>query len=114
CRHMADVLGTFEQAVLLGLVRAKEGDEPYGPSILKEGQTRLKRDVAAGAVSANLDRLESKGLNSSRLGGGTGGRGGRTEQGYAIEQDGVRALSEAKEAVESLWAGIQLPLKGTV
>lgn len=47
---MADVLGTFEQAMLLAVLRLR--DEAYGRAILKEVQTRLERDVAAGAVHA--------------------------------------------------------------
>ena len=61
---MADVLGAFEQAVLLAVVRLR--DEAYGRAILQEVQARLERDVAAGAVHATLERLESKGLLASR------------------------------------------------
>ncbi len=52
---MADVLGTFEQAILMALVHL--GREAYGRAILNEAQTRLQREVAAGAVYATLDRL---------------------------------------------------------
>jgi PadR family transcriptional regulator PadR len=72
---MADHLGAFEQAVLLAVVRL--GEEAYGRAILKEVQTRLERDVAAGAVHATLDRLGRKGVVSSRLGPGTPVRGVR-------------------------------------
>ena len=58
---MADVLGSFEQAVLLAIVRLRE--DAYGRAILKEVQTRLGRDVAAGAAHATLERLERKGLD---------------------------------------------------
>ena len=83
---MADVLGTFEQAVLLALVRPSTplGREAYGRSILKEVQLRLDRDVSAGAVYATLDRLEQKGLISSRLGSGTAARAGRPRRFYEI------------------------------
>src|SRR5262245_31041614 len=66
---MADVLGAFEQAVLLAVLRLE--DEAYGRAILKEVQTRLDRDVAAGAVHATLERLVRKRLVGSRLGSGT-------------------------------------------
>ena len=66
---MADVLGAFEQAVLLAIVRLR--DEADGRAILKEVQGGLERDVAAGAVHATLVRLEQKGLLASRLGSGT-------------------------------------------
>src|SRR5258707_2242367 len=75
---MADQLGAFEQAVLLGIVRL--GENAYGRAILKEVQTRLERDVAAGAVHATLERLEKKGIVSSRFGPGTPVRAGRARR----------------------------------
>jgi PadR family transcriptional regulator PadR len=107
---MADLLGTFEQAVLLAVVRL--GKDAYGRAILKEAQSRLEREVAAGAVYATLDRLEQKGLISSRLGPGTAVRAGRPRRYYSIENAGVRALNDAKAAVEGLWQGFRWPLKG--
>ena len=107
---MSDVLGTFEQAMLLALVRL--GKEAYGRAILKEVQRRLQRDVAAGAVYATLDRLEQKGLICSRLGSGTTVRAGRPRRYYSIENAGVRALNDSKAAVENIWHGFRWPLKG--
>jgi len=113
---MADVLGTFEQAVLLALVRPTSGssDESYGRSILKDVQTRLAREVAAGAVYATLERLEEKGLISSRVGPGSDVRGGRQKRFYSVEPQGLKSLNEAKAAVDHLWSGVPWPLKGTV
>ena len=110
---MAEHLGTFEQAVLLALVRPKTalGKEAYGRAILKEVQHRLGRDVAAGAVYATLDRLEAKGLVSSRLGPGTPERGGRPKRHYQIEPEGLRALNAAKATTDRLWAGLRAPLR---
>jgi DNA-binding PadR family transcriptional regulator len=112
---LAEHLGALEQAVLLALVRPQTelGKEAYGRAILKEVQHRLGRDVAAGAVYATLDRLEAKGLTSSRLGPGTPVRGGRPKRHYAITSDGLRALNDAKAAMDRLWGGIRTPLKGT-
>jgi PadR family transcriptional regulator, regulatory protein PadR len=107
---VADVLGTFEQAVLLAVVRL--GKDAYGRGILTEAQSRLQREVAAGAVYATLDRLEQKGLISSRLGPGTAVRAGRPRRYYSIENAGVRALNDAKAAAENLWHGFRWPLKG--
>ena len=112
---MADVLGTFEQAVLLALVRPSTalGKEAYGRAILKEVQLRLDRQVAAGAVYATLERLEQKGLISSRLGSGTAVRAGRPRRYYSIEAAGVRALNDSKATVERMWSGVRWPVKGT-
>jgi DNA-binding PadR family transcriptional regulator len=105
---MADVLGAFEQAVLLVIVRL--GDEAYGRAILKEAQTRLERRVAAGAVHATLERLENKGLVSSRLGPGTPVRAGRARRYYRLQPAGIRALNDARAAVDTIWHGLKWPL----
>ena len=105
---MADILGAFEQAVLLAIVRL--GEDAYGRAVLKEVQVRLARDVAAGAVHATLDRLENKGLVGSRLGSGTPIRSGRPRRFYRLRPRGFRALNESRAAVESLWRGLDWPL----
>ena len=96
--------------MLLAIVRL--GDEAYGRAILKELQTRLERDVAAGAVHATLERLENKGLVGSRLGSGTPIRAGRPRRYYRLHPSGRRALNDARAAAESLWRGLKWPLKG--
>jgi DNA-binding PadR family transcriptional regulator len=72
---MADVLGVFEQAVLVAVMKLR--GEGYGRTILKEVHLRLARDVTASAVYATLDRLEDKGLVASRAGQATPACGGR-------------------------------------
>jgi PadR family transcriptional regulator PadR len=109
---MAETLGTFEQAVLLAIVRLRE--DAYGRGILREVQQRLERDVAAGAIHATLERLEAKGLIRSRLGLGTPIRDGRARRFYRLEPAGVAALNDARAAVNNLWHGIRYPLKGLV
>ena len=107
---MADVLGAFEQAVLLSILRLR--DEAYGRAILKEVVARLDREVAAGAVHATLERLVTKGLLSSRLGAGMPVRAGRARRYYRLQPAGVRALNDARAAVDSIWHGLSWPLKG--
>lgn len=109
---MAETLGAFEQAVLLAIVRLR--DDAYGRAILKEVQARLERDIAAGAVHATLERLEEKGLIASRLGSGTPIRGGRPRRFYRLQPGGLRALNDARAAIDSLWRGLKWPLKGSV
>jgi PadR family transcriptional regulator, regulatory protein PadR len=112
---VADVLGTFEQAVLLEVLRLDE--EAYGRAILKGVQSRLERDVAAGAVQATLERLERKGLLSSRLGPGTPIRAGRARRFYRVQPPGIRALDSARRAVTNIWRGLKWPVvkaRGTV
>src|SRR5262245_3345588 len=106
---MAEILGAFEQAVLLAVLRLDQ--DAYGRAILKEVQARLDRDVAAGAVHATLERLEKKGLLSSRLGSGTPVRAGRPRRYYRLQPAGVRALNDARAAVNAIWHGLSWPLK---
>ena len=106
---MAGVIGQFEQAVLLALIRL--GKNAYGRAILNEIQLRLNRGVSAGAVYATLERLETKGLASSRLAPGTAIRGGRARRYFVPTGAGVRALNDAKSATDSLWRGFAWPLK---
>jgi len=105
---MADVLGAFEQAVLLAVVRLQA--DAYGRAILKEVQARLDRDVAPGAVHATLGRLERKKLLSSTLGSGTPVRAGRARRYYRLLPSGVHALNAARTAVDNIWSGVDWPL----
>src|SRR4051812_10233664 len=106
---MAEVLGAFEQAVLLAVLRL--GEDAYGRAILKEVQQRLAREVAAGAVHATLERLENKGLLRSQLGSATPIRAGRARRYYRVQASGIQALNDARAAVESLWEGLTWPLR---
>jgi DNA-binding PadR family transcriptional regulator len=106
---MSEVLGPFEQAVMLAIIRL--ADRAYGRAILNEAQARLQRDVAAGAVYATLDRLEQKGLISSHLGSGTPIRAGRPRRYYIVDDAGVSALNDTKAAMQSMWRGFRVPLK---
>jgi PadR family transcriptional regulator PadR len=107
---MAEILGAFEQAVLLAILRL--GEDAYGRAILKEVQARLEREVAAGAVHATLERLARKGLVASRLGPGTPVRSGRARRFYRVQAKGVRALNDARATADNLWQGLRWPLKG--
>ena len=107
---MADILGSFEQAVLLAIVRLDDG--AYGRAILREVEARLGRNVAAGAVQATLERLERKGLVRSRLGSGTPIRDGRARRFYTVLTEGLRALNDARTTHETIWRGFARPLKG--
>lgn len=104
---MAETLGTFEQAALLAVLRL--GDEAYGRSILQDLERRLGRPIAAGAAYATLNRLEARGLVSSRLGSGTPERGGRARRFYRVEAEGLEALNDARLVMKSIWRGVIWP-----
>jgi len=105
---MADILGSFEQAVLIAVMRLQA--DAYGRAIFKEVQTRLDRDVAPGAVHATLGRLERKKLLSSKLGSGTPVRAGRARRYYRLLPSGLRALNDARAAADNIWRGLDWPL----
>ena len=106
---MAEVLGAFEQAVLLAVWNL--ADEAYGRAVLRGAQSALDREVAAGAVYATLDRSEQKSLISSRLGEGTPARAGRVRCYYPLTAAGIKALNESKAALEQVWQGTKWPLE---
>jgi PadR family transcriptional regulator len=105
---MAEILGAFEQAVLIAVIRLHT--DAYGRAILKEVQDKLGRDVAPGAVHATLDRLERKKLLSSKLGSGTPIRAGRPRRFYRLLPAGRRALNDARAALDNIWSGLTWPL----
>jgi len=106
---MAELLGTFEQAVLLTILRLE--DEAYGRAILSGVHEVLRRDVSAGSVYTTLDRLETRGLVNSKLAEGTPARGGRARRYYTVAIDGMRALNDARKTLAAMWANVQLPIE---
>jgi PadR family transcriptional regulator, regulatory protein PadR len=95
-------LGSFEEQVMLAVLRS--GDEAYGMSVRRVIEEVTGRDVAVGAVYATLDRLEAKGLVSSRR----GRREGVSRRLFAVMPSGARALAESKVMRERLWRGVDL------
>ena len=106
---MADLLGAFEQAILLAVWNL--AGQAYGRVILRATQVALQRPTAAGAVYATLDRLEQKGLLTSRVETGTPVRSGRARRYYRLTALGVTALNGSKAALEQMWRGAKWPLE---
>jgi PadR family transcriptional regulator PadR len=107
---MADLLGTFEQSVLLSIVSL--GKDAYGRAILNQVEDMLERDVSAGAVYSTLERLEAGGLVRSKLAEGTAVRGGRARRYYVVAAEGQHALSDTRRALTAIWRNAQSPLQG--
>jgi DNA-binding PadR family transcriptional regulator len=99
-----DLLGAFEQHVLLALIRL--GDNAYGMTIRRQIEEKTKRSVSLGAVYATLDRLESKNYICSRDGTDTPERAGRARRYFRIEPSGLLALDDALHAIDTLRAGL--------
>jgi PadR family transcriptional regulator PadR len=97
-----DSLGQFEQLVLTAILTL--GDDAYGVSIhSKAAELAKPKDVSLGAVYVTLDRLEDKGLVTSRLSDPTPERGGRAKRCYQMEALGERALQESAATAKRIW-----------
>ncbi len=101
------VLGEFEQIVLLAILRLDEN--AYGVTIRAEIRECTGREVAPGALYTTLDRLEEKGLVTSRMGDPTPERGGRAKRFFAVSATGVQAVAQAQQGFRRLLMGLQLP-----
>ena len=99
-------LGEFEQLILLAILRL--GDEAYGVTIRAELADRAGRNVAPGALYTALERLETKGLITSRMGDPTPQRGGRAKRHVSVTAAGMEALRRALQAYERLLDGLEL------
>jgi PadR family transcriptional regulator, regulatory protein PadR len=103
------MVGEFELLVLLAVMRA--GDEAYGSVILGELQQRAGRDISRGALYVTLDRLEAKGLLSSRAGSASPARGGRPRRYYTVRRAGLASINESLDALARMRAGLKLGVK---
>lgn len=99
-------LGQFEQLILLAILRLR--DDAYGVTIRSELADRAGRTVAPGALYTALDRLETKGLITSRMSDPTPQRGGRAKRHVTVTAAGVEALTRAFQAYERLLDGLSL------
>jgi PadR family transcriptional regulator len=99
-----DTIGGFELLVLLAVIRL--GDDAYGVPISDAIEEASGREVAVGSIYITLDRLEAKGLVTSRLGESTPERGGRAKTYYQITGKGVRAVRHAQRTLVKLWSDL--------
>src|SRR3989440_4456743 len=99
-----EFLGGFELLVLLALIRL--GDGAYGVPISEAIEESSGKGVALGSVYITLERLENKGLVSSRLGEPTAERGGRAKTYFKVTAKGLRDVRQAQCTLVSLWKGV--------
>jgi DNA-binding PadR family transcriptional regulator len=102
-------LGSLELTTLLAVARLK--DEAYGLAIRRDLAARTGRDYSVGALYTTLQRLEDKGLLTSRNSEPLPVRGGRSRRHFALTGAGARALRQAERHAASIWAGIGKPLR---
>lgn len=102
---MTSRLGTFEQILLLALLRL--GDDSHGVPIRAEIEKRTGRVVSPGAIYTALDRLERRGLVRSHLGAPTPQRGGKRKRHYRLTPAGANALRRAHAALAEMIRGLE-------
>jgi len=107
-RGAVPYLGEFEQLVLLAVLRL--GDGAYAVPIRQAIEEAAARSVSRGALYTTLERLELKGLLSSRMGEPAADRGGRARRYHSVTPAGLRALRAARDAVTRLSAGLDSAL----
>jgi PadR family transcriptional regulator PadR len=100
-------LGAFEEQVMIAVLHASE--EAYGMNVRREIEDRASREVTIGAVYATLDRLEEKGLVTSRRTIASGA----ARRVFRVTAAGRAALVETRRMRERLWMGIDLRRLGT-
>jgi PadR family transcriptional regulator, regulatory protein PadR len=100
-------LGEFEQVVLLAILRLQD-EGAYGVSIRAKLAEHTERNPAPGAIYTTLERLESKNLVRSSMGGATAERGGRAKRYYYVTAQGIAALKRARRTFESLARGLSV------
>ena len=98
-------LGEFEQLLLLAVLQC--GTDAYTVPIRRILEERTGRRVSRGAVHTSLERLEGKGLLTSRLGAPLAIRGGRSRRFYEVTPVGLDALRAARTAVVTLSRGLE-------
>lgn len=94
-------LGEFEEVVLLTV--AVLAPEAYSVVVAEDLEQQTGKTVSTGAVHAALQRLENKGLVSSRMGGATLERGGRRKRIFTLTVAGSRMLHEVRGVRNRLW-----------
>lgn len=100
--------GEFEQMVLLAIMQLK--DHAYAVPIKRVLEESPGRAVSRGALYTALERLEAKGLASSRMSDPTPERGGRSKRYYSVTANGITALQNSREALQRLWRGLDVVL----
>ena len=108
---MSTDLGIFELLVLMA-VRATRGAS-YGVSIRQAVAASRNRDVSSGAVYTTLERLQRRGLVTSRLGEATTARGNRPRRYYALTRQGRRQLADELAQWQRMSRAVNLVIAAT-
>lgn len=100
-----DGLGEFELLVLLAALRLGN-DKAYAVSIVDDIRDRTGREIHRAAVYVTLQRLEDKGLISTRLGAPLPERGGKARRLVHVTPGGRAAARDVRNAFQRMWGGL--------
>lgn len=103
-------LGEFEQLLMFALLELEA--DAHGVSVRKSIEERTGRQVSPGAVYTALERLESRGFVTSRVGDTTPARGGRRRKYYHLEPAGAEALKRSYDTLANMAEGLESKLAG--
>ncbi len=106
-----DTLAEFELLVILAALRLGP-EEAYTVSIADVIESNAGRRVRRANVHTALQRLEAKGLVSTRLGDPRPERGGKPRRLVDVKQDGIAAIRATTGAIEALSAGLEEAIGG--
>ena len=104
-------LGELEQMLLLAAMRLQ--DDAYGMRLMQALEELVGRSVSRGSVYVTLDRMEEKGWIASETSTARPERGGRARRIVRVTPDGVAALKKSREALLTLWDGLEHALDGS-
>ena len=104
-RNGGEFPGELEQMLMLAALRL--GDDAYGSAMTQLLEDRVGRHVSRGSIYVTLDRLEAKGWIRSRMSEPRAERGGRPRRLIEVTAEGMARLQRSREALESLWSGIE-------
>ena len=104
-RAIPDSLAEFELLVMLAALRLG-ADEAYTVSIADDITERTGRRVRRANVYTTVQRLEAKGLVSTRLGEPRPERGGRPRRLVVVEPEGMAAVRATTTAINAMVGGL--------
>ena len=100
-----DTLGEFELLVMLAALRLGP-DDAYTVSIAEDIRARAGRSVRRANIYTTLQRLEAKGLVSTRVGEPRAERGGRPPRLVTVSPDGAAAVRATTSAIHAMLGGL--------
>ena len=103
------VLREFELLVMLAVLQL--GGDAYPLAVAERIEQRTGRKASRPAVLITLERLEDKGLLTSRFGDPTPVRGGRSKRVFSPRPMAVKALRDSLGRIEAMTSGLESVLK---